>query len=76
MLGVFRERAVVMISGGGSFGTRESEVYVEKGLILYGGQGLVNASNHQRSSVSGYRSIPFSRAIRFLLSSDSFQLTL
>jgi hypothetical protein len=36
MLGVLRERAVVIIRGG-SFGTRDSEVYVEKGLILYGG---------------------------------------
>jgi hypothetical protein len=37
MLGILRERAVVMIRGGGSFDTRDSEVYVEKGLILYGG---------------------------------------
>jgi hypothetical protein len=46
ILGVLRERAVVMIRGGGSFGTRDSEVYIEKGLILYGGQGLVNVSTH------------------------------
>jgi hypothetical protein len=58
MLGVLRERAVVMIRGGGSFDTLDSEVYVEEGLILHGAQGLMIVSTHQRSSVSGYSSIP------------------
>lgn len=67
MLSVLRERAVVTIRGGGSFGTRDSEVYIKKWLILYGGKGLVNASTHQRSFVSSYSSIPFSPVIRLLL---------